>query len=63
MSRAKAKAKRRAQVTESNARRDLRFSAVRELYALAEQVNVPGNHVNAKQARNEDVEQKERPSA
>ena len=54
--RAQAKAKRRAQVTESNARRDHRTSAVRALYALAEQVHLPGNRINAKEARNEDVE-------
>ena len=54
--RPKPKAKRRAQIAESNARRDQRLGAVRALYSLAEEISLPGHRVNDKAARNEDVE-------
>ena len=54
--RPKPKAKRRAQIAESNAGRDQRLGAVRALYSLAEEISLPGHRVNAKAARNEDVE-------
>ena len=55
-SRPKPKAKRRAQIAESNARRDQRLGAVRGLDSLAEEITLLGHRVNAKGARNEDVE-------
>ena len=53
---AKAKAKRAAQVRRSNQRRDARFTAVRTLNTLAEEITLPGNRVPAPGARDEDVE-------
>ena len=55
-SRPKPKAKRRAQIAESNARRDQRLGAVRALYSFAEEISLLGHRVNAKGARNGDVE-------
>ena len=53
---AKANAKRAAQVRQSNARRDARFTAVRTLNTLAEEISLPGHRVPAPDARDEDVE-------
>ena len=53
---AKAKAKRAAQVKQSNQRRDARFCAVRQLNALVAEISLPGRRAKASAARNVDVE-------
>ena len=53
---AKSKAKRAAQVRQSNARRDAKFTAVRSLNSLAEGISLPGHRVRVRDARDEDVE-------
>ena len=41
---------------QSNTRRDARFTAVRMLNTLAEEISLPGHRVPAPTARDEDVE-------
>ena len=53
---AKARAKRASQVRQSNTRRDARFTAVRMLNTLAEEIGLPGQRAPAPTARDEDVE-------
>ena len=53
---ANAKAKRAAQVKLSNARRNARCAAVTKMNVVANDINLPGNRLPARGARDEDVE-------
>jgi hypothetical protein len=53
---AKVKAKRASQVQLANQRRNARFTAVRQLNALAKEIRLPGNRVPAPNARDVHVE-------